>query len=288
MRRARLSFDSSKMRDLITTAVAGLEYTLSFVGAVVLWRYVLSPAARLAQRPPRLTPWNAPLTDFLFFLLYVVGGSFMAALIAGLLVKHLPLRGDAVTVFNGAAAQLGMLAGFLSYRQAAHRIQAEPVEPGASVFATGAATFLLALPLLIATAKAWEIFLRLSGLPTGRQDLIGMFANAKSPWLIAIMILLAVVIAPLTEELVFRAGIYRYFRTRMPRWIALLVPSMFFATLHVNWETLQGLASFAPLTVLAIVFSLAYERTGRIGTSIVAHALFNLNTVVVIFSGVDV
>jgi membrane protease YdiL (CAAX protease family) len=33
------------------------------------------------------------------------------------------------------------------------------------------------------------------------------------------------------------------------------------------------------------MFSLAYEHTGNIGTPIVAHALFNLNTVILIFSG---
>jgi hypothetical protein len=113
-----------------------------------------------------------------------------------------------------------------------------------------------------------------------------MFAHADSPWLLTILIVLAVIIAPLTEELVFRAGLFRYFRTRMPRSVALVAPSVFFATLHVNWATLQGLASLAPLVVLAIAFSIAYERTGQIGTAIVAHALFNLNTVVMIFCGV--
>jgi membrane protease YdiL (CAAX protease family) len=98
---------------------------------------------------------------------------------------------------------------------------------------------------------------------------------------------LAIVMAPITEELVFRAGFFRYCRTRLPRWAALLVPSLLFASLHVNWSTLEGLTSFAPLVVLAIMFSLAYERTGNIGTAIVAHALFNLNTVILIFSGVD-
>ena len=72
----------------------------------------------------------------------------------------------------------------------------------------------------------------------------------------------------------------------MPRWAALLIPALLFASLHVNWVTLEGLASFAPLAVLAIMFSLAYERTGHIGTPMVAHALFNLNTVILIFAGV--
>ena len=91
------------------------------------------------------------------------------------------------------------------------------------------------------------------------------------------MIVLATVVAPATEELIFRAGIFRYARTRLPRWAALLLPACLFAALH------NHLASFAPLVVLGLVFSLAYERTGRIGTAIVAHALFNLYSVIRIF-----
>ena len=115
-----------------------------------------------------------------------------------------------------------------------------------------------------------------------------MFANVESPTLLVIMIILAIGTAPVTEELVFRAGLFRYFRTRMPRWLALTAPALLFAVLHVNWQTLEGLASVGPLVMLAIIFSLAYERTGRIGTSMVAHGLFNLNTIMLIFSGVGI
>lgn len=271
--------------------VASLELTLALVGAVLLWRLVLSPRARAYPKPAHLPPWNAPIPDFLAFVLFVIGGSILAALTAASTVKFLPLRGDEVTVFNGAAAQLGMLAGVLVYRLVfteTHAAVEPPLPRPTSVFQSGTITFLIALPVLMASAKAWEIFLRICGLPTEKQDLIAMFANAKSPWLLTIMITLAIAIAPLAEELVFRAGLFRYFRTRMPHWIALVVPAMFFATLHVNWATFQGLSSLVPLTVLACVFSLAYERTGRIGTPIVAHALFNLNTVVLIFAGVGV
>jgi membrane protease YdiL (CAAX protease family) len=38
--------------------------------------------------------------------------------------------------------------------------------------------------------------------------------------------------------------------------------------------------------MLAIVFSLAYERTGRIGTTMIAHALFNLNMILLVLVGV--
>jgi membrane protease YdiL (CAAX protease family) len=267
--------------------VGAVEAGLAVCGAVLLWRLVLGPAARARRDPARLPPWEVPAPEFLSFLVLVLGGSFLAAAGAGAATKALVIRGDAATVFSGAAAQLGMLAGVAAYRFGVERRPFGPrlIRPG--IFTSGAATFVISLPLLIATANAWEFLLEQLGLPTGRQDLIGMFAHADSPWLLAIMITLAVVLAPLNEELVFRAGLYRYLRTRLPRWIALVLPALFFALLHVNWETLQGLASLAPLVVLAIVFSLAYERTGRIGTSIVAHACFNLNTILVIFSGIS-
>jgi len=41
-----------------------------------------------------------------------------------------------------------------------------------------------------------------------------------------------------------------------------------------------------PAGALGIIFSIAYERTGRIEPAMVAHALFNLNTVVLILAGV--
>ncbi len=279
------------MRTAIPYVVASLELALALVGAILLWRLVIGPRARAEARPAQLPPWNAGLPDFFAFLLLVVGGSLLAAIAASALGKSLSLRGDEVTVFNGAAAQLGLLGGVLAHRlvfTAPRAAAPPPLPPTGSVLRSGAATFLIAMPVLIASAKGWEIFLRVCGLPTEKQDLIGMFVNAKSPWMLTIMILLAVAIAPLAEELVFRAGLFRYFRTRMPHAIAVVVPAIFFACLHVNWTTLQGLSSLVPLIVLACIFSLAYERTGRIGTPIVAHALFNLNTVILIFAGVGV
>jgi uncharacterized protein len=269
--------------------IAGtLEVAIAAAGVVLLWRLVLSPAARAVRVPPALPRWNASLADFLTFIFFVVGGTFFAAAAAGFAAKSLPIRGDAMTVFSGAAAQLGMLGGVWLYWSRPERGRPQAPRSGPGVFASGAATFLVSLPILLLAANLAELFIKALGLPTERQSLIAMFANADSPLLLTIMITLAVVIAPLTEELVFRAGLFRYLRSWAPRWVALGVSAVLFASLHVNWVTLEGLTSFAPLVALAVMFSLAYERTGKIGTPIVAHALFNLNTIVLIFSGVGV
>lgn len=269
----------------VANLVATFELILAVAGAVMLWRLVLGPAARARAQPPRLATWQASVPEFLIFILFVIGGSILCGAAASLLLRQFEFRGDAVTVVSGAATQLGMLGGVLLYRTRAEPASTPPENP-VNIYAAGAATFLMCLPILLLTSAIWEKVLQFTGLPVDRQDLIAMFANAESPWLLGVMITLAVLIAPLTEELVFRAGLFRFLRTRLPRGVALAAPALFFAALHVNWDTLQGLSSLAPLVVLAMLFSLAYERTGRIGTAIVAHALFNLNTIVLIFSGV--
>src|SRR4051812_15750286 len=99
------------MQSGLAYLVGGIELTLAFAGAVLLWRQALSPAARARERTslPPLAPWNVPVSSFLTFLLLVVGGGFIFAFAGGLAGKSLGFRGDAATVFNGTAAQLGML-----------------------------------------------------------------------------------------------------------------------------------------------------------------------------------
>ncbi len=279
------------MPESLPLVVVAAELTLLFAGAFLLWRHVLSPAARTRPAELRLPAWELPVTDFVALLLAVMVTSSVAALAGAKLARAAGLAGDAATVAGGAAAQLGMLGGYLLFHLVLNRNPLVPTPPelpriGRQDLVAGAGVFLMALPLLVGTAKVWELILRAAGLPAERQDLIRMFANADSPWTLAIMIALAVIIAPITEELVFRAGLFRYLRTRIARRFALFAPALFFGSLHIDWSTLRGLTSLAPLVVLAVIFSLAYERTGRIGTPIVAHALFNLNTVLLILGGV--
>jgi hypothetical protein len=265
------------------TLVLVFELGCVAAGLGVLWRHGLSPAARAA--PPQLRAWDAPWPEFLTFVASVLLGTFFLAALAGLVARQAGLVGHAATIANGAGAQLGMLLGVFLH----HRVLAPSAKnaraPAGTLLRSGVAVFLAALPPLLLTAHLWEFALRAVGLPTARQDLIRILTEIESPVLLAAMVILAVLIAPLTEELVFRGGVFRYLRNRWPRWAALLLPSIFFAALHVNWSTLEGLSSALPLVVLAIFFSLAYERTGQLGTAVVAHACFNLNTLLVLFAG---
>lgn len=272
-----------------TYVVVALELGMLLAGLALLWRLVLSPAARLRRGESPLRPWNAPLQAFFVFLLCIFLGTLFTAAAGGILARALSLSGDALKIFSGASAQAGMVAGVLAYHFGRERLPVETAAPRVRIWSSGVATFLISLPILTATDLAWQAFLKLAGIEAPRQDLIRMFTEADSVAMLATLTILAVVVAPIAEELVFRAGLFQYFRTRMPHTVAVLAPALFFAVLHIsNWRTLEGFASVGPLVALAVVFSIAYERTGRIGTTIVAHALFNLNTVLRIFVGTGV
>jgi len=96
----------------------------------------------------------------------------------------------------------------------------------------------------------------------------------------ALFATVVVVGAPLVEELFFRGLLLRSLTTRMGQTPALLLQAALFALAHFS-PTL-GLANVSVIAVIGasgVVFGLTARRW-RVGTSVVAHAAFNLVSVV--------
>ncbi len=82
------------------------------------------------------------------------------------------------------------------------------------------------------------------------------------------LLLLALLFAPLFEEFIFRALVYRGLRQTMGVKAAVLLSALVFAAVHPA-------ASFLPVFGLGIAAALAYERTGWLLSPIAAHATYN-------------
>jgi membrane protease YdiL (CAAX protease family) len=81
--------------------------------------------------------------------------------------------------------------------------------------------------------------------------------------------LLTIVVVPPAEEMLFRGILYPWIkRLGFPR-LALWGTSLLFGAVHFNVQ------SFVPLTVLALLLALLYERTDNLLAPIMAHASFN-------------
>ncbi len=269
-------------------AAAGFEIAVLLCGAWMIWRHVLSRRGR-EESQPRLAGWTLPGVDFACLLAFAFLGPAIAGALMGYLLPPSRLGSDAALVATSAAMHAGILLGIASfYLVFGQRVRGPaPAAPAPSAFKSGVLTFLVAMPLVLGTSYAWEFILSKMGWPEEQQELVDILENTHSLALKLLLLSVATLVVPVTEEVVFRAGLFRYFRTRAPRWSAIVVTSALFAALHLSYDKhLVGLPSLAPLFVLAVVFCLAYERTGNIGTTIVAHSLFNLNMFILIVAGI--
>lgn len=282
--------DLPELTPRVVTVLA-IEGTLYLAGLIVLltgWRRSrVSPSAAVRGEIGALT---LPLSDLLLAGFAVLVGALLLQSAVGGLARALPgaLTPDAWLVAQGCGFQLGLLSGALLGHRLTPVNRREAPAPSApspvttrSAIGRGTLLFLASLPLVFVAAMVWQAVLRAAGLPTDQQEMVELVRNADSPGLILLIALLAVVLAPVAEELVFRAGLFRYLRNRVPRSLALAAPSLLFAALHGN------VVAFAPLAVFGVLLSLAYERSGRLLVPIVAHALFNLHTLALVLSGVD-
>jgi membrane protease YdiL (CAAX protease family) len=133
------------------------------------------------------------------------------------------------------------------------------------VAALGAMLLFFAYPLVGAADVITQYFLGHSS----RQNIVELFSGSPSMQQRILIIILAVAVAPVAEELVFRFFLYGVLRRYFGVVVGLLINSLLFAAVH------QHLPSFAPLFVLAGCFTLAYEWSGSILISMTMHSLFN-------------
>lgn len=83
-----------------------------------------------------------------------------------------------------------------------------------------------------------------------------------------------VIVAPVVEEITFRALLFRGLRQRWPLLPAAFLSGFVFAAFHLSATTL------IPLTLTGIAIAWAYDRTGSIWAAILPHA--GLNAIVFI------
>lgn len=95
-----------------------------------------------------------------------------------------------------------------------------------------------------------------------------------SPDLLIQVIISAVVLAPLFEEIIFRGVLQTGLLNLLGRhrWAAILLTSFVFSITHWWAVSYHGLI---PLFVVGLVFGYIYERTGSLFAAILTHALFN-------------
>jgi membrane protease YdiL (CAAX protease family) len=155
----------------------------------------------------------------------------------------------------------------------------------------GVAGYLMALPLLVVGVLLVLLLMAIekqvgqalrSGVPnpfdptTGPAHPIIHFVGG-SGWMIAQVLLVASIAAPIVEETMFRGVLYRHLRSATPGWSVLgsivfstAVNTFIFAVIHP-----QGWVAIPALMSLATAFTLMREWRGSVIPSMIMHGISN-------------
>jgi membrane protease YdiL (CAAX protease family) len=136
------------------------------------------------------------------------------------------------------------------------------------IISTAAVLLFAAYPLLFVADEISRWFIDGSS----RQQIIEMFTGSETLQQRVLIIILAICIAPMTEEFIFRFFLYGVLKRYLGRSAGLLLNALLFAAVHVH------LPSFGPLFLLGSCLTLAYEWSGSILVPMTMHALFNFFT----------
>ena len=193
-----------------------------------------------------LSMWPEPDPEQRGFARFAAGniafhGVALAVVLASLRAQRLTLS-DAFGFRNGGP---GRMAGF------------------------GVVMGLVALPAALGLNQLSIWCLNTMGIEVKIQDAVQAVQAAdslpKQVWLGVV----AIGMAPVVEEILFRGILYPSIKQAGYPRTALWGTSLFFAVTHAN------LMTFVPLTFLAVVLTWLYERTDNLVAPIGAHATFN-------------
>lgn len=241
---------------------------LAFVGFVLLVLFVLFAVAgrvRSAMRRPR-TPVHLLLETFTLYLLFMILFHAVGPLIPGppmalnLLIEFaVPLIALYPLLFGvkpgDLRADLGLHAGSGALKETA----------------LGPVGYLAAMPLVIVAALVVYLVSTMTGLDVSEGvHPIAPIVAGGDPWVIVGALLLAVVGAPLIEELMFRGYLYSALRARLGPVASVMLSSAFFAGIHP-----QGIIGFPLLFTIGAALATLREWRGSLIAPILAHACTN-------------
>ena len=265
--------------------VASLSILLFLGSSLVLWiRHIQRPESSI-ENDPGAPAWPIGWVNFGIFICAMITCVYVVQVAAGLLFFEAPAEGEAslkltpwLAVFAVLLLQVPMLAVFYAARRFYPGLYASRLNNAElSIFVSfkkALPLFLMLLPGVWIAALVWTKVL--SGIEgfgliedLEQQDLVTLFQGGGDPVAIGLLVIAAVVLAPIVEELIFRGCLYRFLKSQTTLLPAQIASGILFSIIHWN------LLSFLPLVLVGIFLARVYEKTGSILVAIWFHAFFN-------------
>lgn len=270
--------------ELDPAAIIASLIVLSVIGgSFALWIHRFQSRASNILPAAGASAWPIGWANFGIFICAAIASiSLFQFLGAGLLREATAASNGELTPWIAVAAvlllQLPLLVVFYVTRrffpnQYACRLNSSNCSLG-SALRQAAPFFLRFLPIIWIVSLLWTQILALMqslGLidEFPPQELVQLFQSGGDPLAIGLLVIFAVILAPLVEELIFRGCIYRFFKSKTTVIPAQIISALIFASIHAN------LLSFVPLILVGILLARCYEKSGNILVPMCFHAFFN-------------
>jgi membrane protease YdiL (CAAX protease family) len=141
-----------------------------------------------------------------------------------------------------------------------------------------AGVLVLVLPVVLCLEQFSAQLLAKIGWPLEDERAVALIVNAKSVWLSGYLAFFAIVLAPVSEEFMFRGVLFPFVKQLGYPKLAWFGVSFLFALIHVNAPTL------VPLFVFALALTWLYQKTDCLLAPIAAHSLFNTANLIILYT----
>ncbi len=279
----------------IPAIIAGLLVMLLLIAGIVVDAFLLAMVVdrridwsnhcqRLQARPWR---WHDGI-----HLLLVLGTLFATMILGAQILDQCGIalsdNGErALMLVETVAMQVVAIAAIEYLRRRHQRTHAEcfsttPLSASRAL-TKGVLFYVAMMPPIIVAALASNLVLQYFNVPAESQDILRGFADPTAPvWFRSYLIILAVVFAPVVEELIFRGIALPIAARRSSPTMAIITVSLLFAIVHGH------LPAIAPLFVVGVCLSLGYICSGSVLVPITMHALFNGINLIIFYLSYDI
>ena len=270
MANEQLLFDAATPGSLIAV---GVSYTLLLmagtVAAIVLvWNSIRAPidwTSRIHWLNARPWTWREGLS-----IVAIIGARLGIGMGAATLLKQ--PQESTLVILQSLLLDVGGIAAIAILLHRRDWQWTDAFGMGASparYFRPGLLLYLSLLPFLLFSSLVYQGILSANGYPPSLQE-ISLLLSADHPlWLRCYLTLLAIVVAPIFEECLFRGIMLPLLVRRCGLGAGIFLTSLVFASIHFHFPSL------IPLLVVATGFSLAYLYSRSLWVPIFMHGLFN-------------
>ncbi len=284
---AALSWSDETLLPLLYTLLQGLLMAGVFGTGIWFFGALRVSAARKQGAAP--LNWlrarhvglgdERPYIDDRLVPLLGFGAWLMVYLLAGALIRTLPGPRDAVGFhvlfqsLSGAVFAAWVVSSFSRTALPLDAARLRPAASGVSPWRASTAalwTYCAVLPPMLVLAFVNMLIAELVGLSDAApHPVVGMLLEDGDPMQLGALAVAVVIGAPLGEELIFRAFLYRALKQHTRVLVAAVISGVIFSLVHMSP------AAFLPYMTLGIAFALVFEWTGSLWASIILHGLWN-------------